>query len=109
MTEEAGVWIPIEAEIEPLAGEMIEASIRGKEIAIYNVEGKLYATENVCSHAYAMLTDGWLDDHIIECPLHGGQFDIRDGRAVKLPAECSIKTYKIRKMEKGIEILIQDN
>src|SRR5689334_9130390 len=53
----------------------------GRQIAIYNVGGLLYATDDICSHAYAELHEGYLDtdDCTIECPLHGTRFDIRNG------------------------------
>ncbi len=50
------------------------------QIAIYNVEGEIYATDNICTHAFALLTDGFLDGDVIECPLHGGCFKNQDRR-----------------------------
>ncbi len=67
-----------------------------KQIALYNVDGEIYATDNVCSHAFAMLTDGWLDGNEIECPLHAGRFDVRTGKGLGPPIPCDIKSYKVR-------------
>lgn len=70
----------------------------GRKIAIYRVGETFYATENVCSHEDARLTDGWLDtdDCTIECPLHGARFDLRSGQPLSLPAYQPIPVYAVR-------------
>ena len=70
----------------------------GSELAIYNVGGEFYATENFCPHKGAPLTDGTMCGHIVECGLHGWQFDVRSGEC--LTVEERIKTD---------EILVEDN
>ena len=64
---------------------MLGVVIAGKEIALYDLDGTLYATDDICTHAYAKLSDGWLDRREIECPLHAGRFDIKTGRATAPP------------------------
>ena len=49
--------------------------------AIYRAGGKVYATDGLCTHEQADLCDGLVMDHVIECPMHNGRFDIRTGRA----------------------------
>jgi 3-phenylpropionate/trans-cinnamate dioxygenase ferredoxin subunit len=70
----------------------------GRKIAIYNVGGQLYATDDICSHAYSELHEGYLDtdDCTIECPLHGSRFDIRSGAVLSLPAYEPIAVYPVR-------------
>ena len=70
----------------------------GHRIAIYHVGDTFYATTDICSHAYAELSDGYLepDDCTIECPLHGSRFDIRTGEVLSLPAFEPIATYPVR-------------
>jgi nitrite reductase/ring-hydroxylating ferredoxin subunit len=51
----------------------------GTEFAIYNVDGEFYATSNFCPHKGAPLSEGTLSGHVIECALHGWQFDVRSG------------------------------
>src|ERR1700731_4574919 len=77
-------------------GQMLAREVGYIHLALYNVGGEVFATDNVCTHAYALLTDGWLDDNIIECPLHGGQFDVCTGKAVCSPAEADLRTYPVR-------------
>jgi nitrite reductase/ring-hydroxylating ferredoxin subunit len=88
------------------AGQMIAREIGEVHIALYNVGGTVFATDNVCTHAYALLTDGWLDDAVVECPLHGGQFDVCTGKAMCTPAEADLQTYPVRIVDGQIEVLL---
>jgi 3-phenylpropionate/trans-cinnamate dioxygenase ferredoxin subunit len=65
-------------------------------IAIFNLEGELLAVQDTCSHEDASLADGFLEGHVIECPLHGGQFDLRSGAAVCLPAQHPLRRFATR-------------
>ena len=65
----------------------------GTELAVYNVDGEYYATENFCPHKGARLTQGTLCGHIIECGLHGWQFDVRSGECLTVPEP--IRTYRV--------------
>ncbi|WP_312934942.1 non-heme iron oxygenase ferredoxin subunit [Pseudomonas sp.] len=74
----------------------VACEVEGRMIAVYQVDGRYFATENVCPHAYALLSDGWLEGTEIECPLHGARFDIETGAVLEGPAECALKTYAVR-------------
>ena len=65
-------------------------------LALYRVDGEFFCTDNVCTHAYALLTDGWLEGHVIECPLHAGQFDIRTGKGLCPPITTDLRTLLVR-------------
>jgi len=82
------------------ADEPYAATIDNEQIALYLVDGEVYATHNVCTHQFALLSDGYLEDGCIECPLHQGKFDVRTGAALCAPTTVPIKTYKIQ-IEKG--------
>ena len=77
-------------------GEAIQVQIGRKEVALYNLGGKYYATDDICTHAYASLADGYLEDGQIECPLHGARFDIKTGKALTAPASVDLATYPIK-------------
>ncbi len=66
----------------------------GNELAVYNVGGEYYATENFCPHKGALLSEGALCGHIIECWWHGWQFDVRTGEC--LTVRERIKTYNVK-------------
>jgi len=68
----------------------------GRELALYNVNGEFYATENFCPHKGAPLAEGILCGHVIECDWHGWQFDVRSG-------ECLTVTEKLQTYEVVIE------
>lgn len=85
-------------------GEGKQVLIGKKEVAIFNVEGEYYATDDICSHAYASMADGYIEGDQVECPLHGACFEIKTGKALTPPATEDLKTYEL-KIE-GDDILV---
>jgi len=81
-------------ELEPGSAKCVQAG--NCAIALYNVNGEFYATQDECSHAEASLSDGWLEDYEITCPLHGAAFDVRTGKPLGLPATKPVPTYPVR-------------
>jgi nitrite reductase/ring-hydroxylating ferredoxin subunit len=80
--------------------EVPENSVKSFEvgnnvIAIYNVGGEFYATDNECTHGAASLAEGMLDGDIIECSLHFGAFNLKTGEAVQAPCFTPLRTYKV--------------
>lgn len=67
-----------------------------RDIALYRVEASVYATGNVCSHAFALLSDGFVEGFEIFCPLHGGSFDVRTGEPKSPPCMEPIDTFPCR-------------
>ena len=65
----------------------------GDELAVYNVDGEFYATGNFCPHKGALLSDGFMCGHIVECGLHGWQFDVRSGEC--LTVRETLGTYEV--------------
>lgn len=89
-------WIDI-ASVDDLPDEdVVGIDASGKSIALYQVEGEVYATDNICTHGNARLCDGFLEGHEIECPLHQGKFDIRSGKAMCAPLTEDVKTYPVK-------------
>jgi nitrite reductase/ring-hydroxylating ferredoxin subunit len=68
-------------------GEPVGIKFGDLRVALYMVKGELFATDDICPHAYALLSTGFLEEYVIECPLHGAMFDVRSGR-------CQISAYK---------------
>jgi naphthalene 1,2-dioxygenase system ferredoxin subunit len=77
-------------------GDVVGFVVAGKDIAFYEVEGEVYATDNVCTHGAARMSDGFLEGREIECPLHQGRFDVCTGKALCAPLTDDIKTYPVR-------------
>ena len=65
----------------------------GGELALYNVSGEFYATENFCPHRGAPLSEGSLCGHVVECAWHGWRFDVRTGQC--LTVNEKVRTYKV--------------
>lgn len=65
-------------------------------IAIFNVNGTVYAVEDVCTHAFSVLSEGHFDGMSVECPLHRSQFDVRTGEPLCLPATEPLRTYRVQ-------------
>jgi naphthalene 1,2-dioxygenase system ferredoxin subunit len=89
-------WIDVTATEDIPEDDVIGIDIAGKSIALYRVEGEVFATDNLCTHGNARLCDGFLEGHEIECPLHQGKFDIRNGKAMCAPLTDDVKTYPIK-------------
>jgi nitrite reductase/ring-hydroxylating ferredoxin subunit len=101
-------WHDLAALDEIPAGQMSAHEVGDFHLALYNIDGNIFASDNVCTHAYALLTDGWLDGNVVECPLHGGQFDVCTGKAVCSPAEADLQTYSVRVTNGRIEVLLPE-
>jgi naphthalene 1,2-dioxygenase ferredoxin component len=97
-------WVKAASRGDLKAGDVLGVVIAGQEIALYDIDGTLYASDDVCTHAYAKLSDGWLDSGEIECPLHAGRFDIKSGTATAPPCTDALKTYPVRLSGDEIQI-----
>ena len=87
------------ADVAPGQVRVFEA--QGRRIALCNVDGAFYAIDDVCTHDGGPLDQGEIDGHQIECPRHGARFDVRDGRALTLPAVRPVRSYPVQ-VEDGV-------
>lgn len=77
-------------------GKPVAANLAGfPPLAVYQVDEDYFVTDNLCTHGSAMLTDGYQEGSNIECPFHGGAFDIRSGEATAFPCQTPLKTYEV--------------
>jgi nitrite reductase/ring-hydroxylating ferredoxin subunit len=81
------------SEVPPGTVKCVE--LDDQAIAIFNVEGTFYATQNECPHAEGPLCEGTLEGALIECPWHGSKFDVRTGAVTMRPAKEPLKTYRV--------------
>ena len=75
------------------AGAAIKVETTGLTLAVYNVEGTFYVTDDQCTHGPGSLSEGFLDGDVIECNFHQGCFNVRTGEVVAPPCMIPIKTY----------------
>ncbi|WP_138470446.1 FAD-dependent oxidoreductase [Poseidonocella sp. HB161398] len=86
------------AEVREKGAVAVEAD--GLRLALFALEGEIFATANICTHAFALLTEGHVEGGCVECPLHQGLFDIRTGKAQGAPVTKDLATYAV-KVEDG--------
>jgi 3-phenylpropionate/trans-cinnamate dioxygenase ferredoxin subunit len=97
-------WATVAKLSDLAAGDIRGVEIGDKSIALYNLDGEIRATDNICTHAFALLSDGWLDGDCIECPLHAGRFDVRTGKALGPPVDEDIKVYPVQIVGDEIQV-----
>ncbi len=89
-------WIDAIARDAVPEGDVVGFVVSGRDIAFYEVDGEVFATDNLCTHGAARLSDGFLEGNEIECPLHQGRFDVCTGKAMCAPLTEDIKTYPVK-------------
>jgi nitrite reductase/ring-hydroxylating ferredoxin subunit len=88
---------PVAKTSELAEGEMTSVTVGAKTIALYNLGGgRFHATEAYCTHGHALLTEGYIEGAIVECPMHGGTFEIATGKPVGAPCTMPLATYPVR-------------
>ena len=81
------------ADIPP--GKIKKLVLEQDSVAVFNLAGQFYATQEACTHMGGPLSMGQLQEHILQCPYHGARFDVRDGSVVGGPAQVPLKTYQV--------------
>lgn len=75
-----------------------------RRLAIFDTPSGVYASLALCNHGGADLCDGYFDGHVIECPLHQGAFDVRDGRPVCAPATRPMRVFEARVKDGMVQV-----
>jgi len=87
-------------------GTMRAVTLEGRELLICHTREGVFALDNLCTHAEARLCEGRLRGTRLQCPLHGGAFDVRDGRVLKGPAQLALSSYPVRIAQQVIEVAL---
>lgn len=103
-----GEFVKVCAVDDVLEGDITKALLPdGTDIALYRVDGAIYATSNRCTHGDATLSDeGMMNGKTVECTFHNGTFDITTGEATGMPCEIPLKTYAVRLIDGDVHIEI---
>lgn len=89
--------------------EIRQVELDGREpIAIYNLDGEYFATDDTCTHGNASMAEGDIDGSEVYCPFHMGAFDIRTGEATVAPCSVPLKTYEVVIEDGYLFILMED-
>jgi 3-phenylpropionate/trans-cinnamate dioxygenase ferredoxin subunit len=92
----AGGFVPVAKASDLSPGQMKWVAVARERIVLANVEGVFYALRDICGHRQAPLSRGKLFGHLIECPLHFAQFDVRTGALVNGPVSTAVPIYEVR-------------
>jgi nitrite reductase/ring-hydroxylating ferredoxin subunit len=89
--------------------ELVGFDFNEKKILISKIRKKVYATDRICTHAYADLSTGFMneEEETITCPLHLSSFKLEDGTPQNLPAEVHLETYKTKIHDNSVYILVE--
>lgn len=97
-------YVPVASVDELPNGERLFMEIDGQPIVIFNLGGLYYAIGDLCSHDDGPVGEGMVDGEEIICPRHGARFDLRTGKALRMPAVKGIPAYPVRVVDGKIEI-----
>jgi nitrite reductase/ring-hydroxylating ferredoxin subunit len=83
-------------------------TVEGKNLAVYNLDGTFYATDDECTHGAASLSEGVLDGDVIECSLHFGAFHIPTGKPVGPPCSIPLRTYRTEVVDDNVIVNLDE-
>ena len=89
-------WTRIAAATQLQDDEVMPIALGEVRLALFRSAGEFHVTDNVCTHQFALLSDGYVEDGCVECPLHQARFDLRTGEAMCAPATQPIRIYPVR-------------
>ena len=89
-------FMPVAKATDLPPGQMKWVAVDRERVVLANVDGVFYALRDVCGHRQAPLSRGKLSGHLIECPLHFAQFDVRSGELVNGPVSTAVPIYEVR-------------
>jgi 3-phenylpropionate/trans-cinnamate dioxygenase ferredoxin subunit len=101
-------WVTVGSAGEIGDGELNSYNAGELQLAIANVDGTLHAFDDLCTHQQCSLSEGDLDETIVECPCHGSRFDIRTGQAVNGPATDPVDVYEVREQDGSIQVFVDE-
>jgi 3-phenylpropionate/trans-cinnamate dioxygenase ferredoxin subunit len=99
-------FVPVARIADVPRGRMLEVIVGPRSILLCHTREGWFAVDNVCTHAYAKLSEGRLRKMRLICPLHGGSFDCRTGAAIGAPAAAPLGTYAVRLTGEDVEIAL---
>jgi naphthalene 1,2-dioxygenase ferredoxin component len=98
-------WLDVAQRNEVSDLDIKAVRVGDRELALYEVQGEVFATDNQCTHGDARLSDGFLEGNEIECPFHQGRFDVCTGKALCGPLTQDIQTHAVK--VDGTRILVK--
>jgi biphenyl 2,3-dioxygenase ferredoxin component len=75
------------------SGRALRVEAEGLVLAVFNIGGEFFVTDDTCTHGPGSLSEGELNGAVVECNFHGGRFNVRTGEVVEPPCMVPVKTY----------------
>jgi nitrite reductase/ring-hydroxylating ferredoxin subunit len=97
-------WQAVANQADIAEGEVKGLVVNGTPVALYCIDGEVLATHDTCTHAQACLSDGYLENGQIECPLHQALYDVRTGKAISGPANGDLKVFPVRLLDGLVQV-----
>lgn len=97
-------YLDIAPESELPNGERLFIEVEGKSLVIFKIAGQYFSIGDICTHDDGPVGDGDIENFNIVCPRHGGEFDVRTGQAVQMPAVVDIPAYPVRVVSGMIQV-----
>jgi 3-phenylpropionate/trans-cinnamate dioxygenase ferredoxin subunit len=97
-------FVPVASTAEVGPGQRLLLDVGDLSLAVFNIAGQYFAIADVCTHDDGPLGEGEVEGEVIECPRHGGRFELRSGKAIQLPAVEDIPAYPVRVVDDQIEV-----
>src|SRR5437763_11792288 len=93
------------AEVAP--GNALKVESGELVLAVFNVEGEFFVTDDMCTHGPGSLSEGYIEGDVVECNFHNGQFNIKTGEVVSPPCMVPVRTYPVTVIDGRVTIAVQ--
>ncbi|ROR32599.1 non-heme iron oxygenase ferredoxin subunit [Inmirania thermothiophila] len=103
-----GRWVDVAAEGEIPPGRCRVVDLAEERVAVYHIDGRYYAIQDLCTHDYAPLDGGRVEGDEVICPRHGARFCLRTGAVLAPPAYEDLRTFEVRVHEGRIQVYDED-
>jgi 3-phenylpropionate/trans-cinnamate dioxygenase ferredoxin subunit len=97
-------WTKVATVQEVPPGGARQAQVGGRTVAVFNVDGTLYAIDDTCPHRGASLCEGWVEGRTVTCPWHAASFDLATGANLSPPARSGVAAYKVQVVGDEVQI-----
>ena len=104
MADEGWVRVAAVGDLKP--GQIMRVTLGRQPICLGNVDGEFLAIDDICSHEYVELHEGWLEGDEVECPQHGSKFSMRSGAVRGLPATRPVAAFEVK--VEGDDVYVRD-
>jgi nitrite reductase/ring-hydroxylating ferredoxin subunit len=90
-------WVRVAGVTDVPEGKMVGVRVGARDLAVFHMaDGEFCVTDNICTHEFALLSDGWFEDGCIECPLHAGRFDVKTGKGQGAPIDKDLPVFEVK-------------